>query len=409
MTGTEYSQKEGLKIDPGIAVFTIFLSFCGLILIYSASSSLNLPFFKSPVGRQIIWLVPAVIAGILSAKIKISIVYETAYIFYGFAFLLIILVLFVGRGSVSRWISFGGIQFQPSEFAKISVILCLSRYFSDSARTPEWKRMFVSLLIVVPYFLLIAEEPDMGTAILFLFIWAVMAVWAGISLNWIFLLVAPFAVLLSGFYLPAFIIVAAGITVWAFVWLKKWWAASLYSVFCGVAGVFSGFFWSKLAAYQQERILIFLGIKSDPHGSAYQVIQSKVAIGSGGFLGKGFLHGSQSQLRFLPEQHTDFIISLLGEEFGFLGITVVFIFYFLLLASLISVARLARDDFDSLVSAGVFGLIVSQIVINSGMAVGLFPVTGMALPFLSYGGSSLVMLFILMGLVSNISVKRFIY
>jgi len=409
MSGIGYSQKRGLRLDPEIVTFSLLLTFCGLVLIYSASSSLNQPFFKSPFGRQLIWLVPAFLAGFVSAKIKVTTLYKMSYTFYVFALLLLVFVLFAGRGDVSRWISFGGIRFQPSEFAKIAAVLVLSRYFSDSERSAEWKRLFISLVLVIPYFILIAKEPDMGTAVIYIFIWAVMAVWSGISVNWIFMLIAPFTVLLSGFYLPAFIVVISGITVWGIMWMRKWWAASLYSLFCAVIGFFSGFFWSKLASYQQERILIFLGMKSDPHGSAYQVIQSKVAIGSGGLLGKGFLHGSQSQLRFLPEQHTDFIVSLLGEEFGFLGITIVFFLYFLLLISLISIARQARENFASLVVSGVFGLVFSQIVINSGMAVGLIPVTGMTLPFLSYGGSSLVMLFILMGFVSNISIKRFTY
>ena len=192
-------------------------------------------------------------------------------------------------------------------------------------------------------------------------------------------------------------------------WMKKWWKVLLYSTFCSVVGFYSGFFWSKLAEYQKERILIFLGLKQDPHGSAYQVIQSKVAIGSGGIFGKGFLHGSQSQLRFLPEQHTDFIVSVLGEEFGFLGITVVFLLYFILIISMLRIARSSSDSFNSLAGAGISAVIFFQVMINTGMAAGVVPVTGMVLPFLSYGGSSLIVMFILMGLASNISMKRFTY
>jgi len=399
----------GKRFDRTIVFITLFLALEGLLLIYSASYPLDSGFFSSSFGRQIVWLVIACAAGFSAAKIKIADLNTAAYAIYVFTVLLLIVPLIAGSGEVNRWINIGWFNFQPSEFAKFSAIIVLAKFLSENRRMSEWKRFLLSFVIILPFILLIVREPDMGTAIIFVILWIVMSIWSGISVNKVLAVFLPGLALVSGFYLPLFAAVLTGIGIWAVFWMKKWWKALFYSVFCAAGGFYSGFFWSKLAEYQKERILIFFGLKQDPHGSAYQVIQSKVAIGSGGIFGKGFLHGSQSQLRFLPEQHTDFIVSVLGEEFGFLGITVVFLLYFILIISLLRIARSSEDRFNSMIVAGISGLIFFQVVVNTGMASGIVPVTGMVLPFLSYGGSSLIVMFILMGLASNISMKRFTY
>jgi len=177
----------------------------------------------------------------------------------------------------------------------------------------------------------------------------------------------------------------------------------------GGLGLFAPILWLKLEDYQRQRILSFLGLISDPHGNGYQIIQSKVAIGSGGFWGKGFIQGSQTQLRFLPEQHTDFIFSVLGEEFGFIGCFFVLALLFWIIRQGLITAEKARTRFESSVAIGCVTVIAYQCIVNIGMTLGFFPITGLPLPFLSYGGTSLWMVLVLIGLLSNISARRYDY
>jgi len=406
MTG---QNRKTWRLDWNIAFLSLALGVTGLVLIYSASSSLESSFFAGPFGRQTVWFISALACGLICTRIPMPGLKSGAYVLYGTALILLGAVLAAGRGDVHRWIEVSGFYMQPSEAAKIACILMLARFLDDHSRLPQWKKLVYSLGLTIPAVLLIIREPDMGSALVFCAIWGVMVLWSGVSVHWMLLFAAPFTALAAGLYLPVFIGFLCAVLVWAVWRSRSWWKALLYTGICGGIGMFSTAFWAGLPQYQQERLLIFLGIKSDPHGSAYQVIQSKVAIGSGGLLGKGFLNGSQSQLRFLPEQHTDFIVSVLGEEFGFLGITVVFILFFLLFVILIRAALTARDDFESLTVMGVFAMLAVQTAVNTGMASGIVPVTGMTLPFLSYGGSSLVVCFAGAGLVSNISMNRFLY
>ena len=185
--------------------------------------------------------------------------------------------------------------------------------------------------------------------------------------------------------------------------------AMLFMVVNIIVGILTPLLWNQLHEYQRHRILTFLGIELDPHGFSYQVIQSKVAIGSGGFLGKGLLKGTQTQLRFLPEQHTDFVFSVIGEELGFLGSLLVMILFLVLLLRGIYIAAKVRNKFSGLMVIGATAILGYHIIVNIGMTVGMMPVTGLPLPFLSYGGSSLIVCMTLTGMIINASIRRFKY
>lgn len=269
---------------------------------------------------------------------------------YLLTIIMLVATLLVGKvaGGSIRWLSLGGLQVQPSELAKIFIVITLSSYF---ARREETLRSFTTFVISIIYiglpFVLIFKQPDLGTSLVFLFIWWVISYSAGVNLKYLFSLSA------------------IGIAIFPLAF-------------------------NYLMEYQKKRIIAFLNPAEDPLGASYHIIQSKIAIGSGGIWGKGIFSGTQSQLNFIPGQHTDFIFSSLGEEFGLIGCLVVLILFFILIERGISIALSARDDLGKYICVGVVSMFIFQIFVNIGMAVGIMPVVGIPLPFLSYGGSSLL-------------------
>ena len=346
----------------------------------------------------------ALIAGAVGAMLPIRYLRQHAYLLYGVSLLSLFIVLFIGSGPASRWFDFGILRFQPSEWMKAFFIFALARLLSDDgAPFLSPGQFFISLLLMLAPFSLILLQPDFGTALVFPVIWLILIYWRGIPPVWWIFFWMPAAGFLIGFHRLIF---------WGFICLlvvvvlvKRWprilWGSAL--ILTMVSGTLSPLLWRHLLPYQQGRILTFLGMRSDPFGSAYQVIQSKVAIGSGGLFGKGFMGGSQTQLRFLPEHHTDFIFSVLGEEFGFIGaILVLGLFALWIFKGLQSVTR---NPFPFLqnCAVGIAGLAAFQIIVNIGMTVDLMPVTGLPLPFLSYGGSSLILFGFLAGLLVHLN------
>jgi rod shape determining protein RodA len=282
---------------------------------------------------------------------------------YGLGLLLLVSLLFVARiirGTASR-LELGGFQFQPSEFMKIALILLLAWYFSRQ-QTMGWRASFISAMLALIPVALIVLEPDLGGGVVLAAIWSLMLIFSG----------APWHVI--GLY--AALGVAAFIPSW--VWL--------------------------LAPYQKERLLVFLDPTQDPLGAGYNVMQSQVALGSGYLWGRGLGHGPQSQLQFLPERHTDFILASLGEELGWLGVMVVLILYGIMLWRILKIARATRDPFGQLIAVGVAVLLSISLLVSAGMNMGLLPVTGLPLPLLSYGGSNLLGTFILLALVQSVHV-----
>lgn len=279
--------------------------------------------------------------------------------------LLLLLVLFFGetaRGTTG-WFSFFGLHFQPVEFAKLGVIVALAKYFADYRHGPfGWRHFFASAAIVgLPVFLILLQ-PDMGSALLLLGLWIAMLFFAGLKFKH-FLFVA-----ISG----------------------------------GLVGALAWFF--IFADYQKARLFSFLNPSLDPMGESYNVRQAIIAIGSGGLFGRGLGFGSQSQLRFVPENQTDFIYAVIAEEFGFVGTVLLFGAFYFLIRRLLRSASLTRDDFTAFLFIGTAALFLSSFVVNVGMNLGLMPVTGIALPFVSYGGSALIISLVLLGLAESATV-----
>ena len=288
----------------------------------------------------------------------------STFLYFG-ALGVLLLVLFIGepvRGTVG-WLSFFGFQIQPVEFAKLVLIIFLASFISKKrSELGEWTRLISSLFLVALMILLVLKQPDLGSSLVLMFIWGSM-------------------ILVSGIRFKHFLVLAM------------------------LGGVLLWIGWMLLADYQRDRLETFLNPELDPKGSGYNVLQSMVAVGSGGIWGKGIGHGSQSQLNFLPEKHTDFIYAVITEELGLIGGTLLLLLYGLLLYRIERIAKLARDNTGYLIAVGLFAYFLVQILINVGMKKGLLPVTGLPAPFVSYGGSSLLASFLGVGLL--LSIYRF--
>jgi rod shape determining protein RodA len=290
---------------------------------------------------------------------------------YLLALCLLLAVLLVGKdvNGSKRWLELGGFQFQPSEFMKIAIVVYLASYFSsqEASPYPGLKKLLLPAVLVLLPVLLILAQPDLGTAITIMAISATIIFFVGIRWRYI----------VSGLLLVGPLL----FPVWEHV----------------------------LKPYQKRRILILLRPDLDPLGAGYHIRQSKIAIGSGMLWGKGFLNGTQNKLRFLPEKHTDFIFSVWAEEWGFVGCFVLLALFALLVFLCLRVARRSKDRYGSLLVVGMTGLVLWQVLINIGMVVGLLPVVGITLPFVSYGGSSLITLCLAIGLIENVSMRRYIF
>jgi len=256
---------------------------------------------------------------------------------------------------------------------------------------------------------LIVRQPDLGTSLVFIAIALPMFYWAGLKEGNLILIITPLIVVFASFQFYTFLFVMVLLMVYLILSKRNIHLIIFNFIFNILMGLITPVLWNHLQPYQKNRIKIFLNPEADPKGAGYQIIQSKVAIGSGGFTGRGFLQGSQTQLRFLPEQHTDFIYAVIGEEFGFLGVLVGLILFLTLFLRGIYIATLMRNRFNSIVTIGIITILAFHTIINIGMTIGLLPVTGLPLPFLSYGGSALTTDFIMIGILLNFYKNRFEY
>jgi len=316
---------------------------------------------------------------------------------YAIAVFLLVLTLFIGTGAGTAagsksWLAIGGHRFgQPAELAKLAVILMLARWLATLREPPATLRdLIVPGLIAGLPSLLVLKQPDLGSAIIFIAILFVMLFWAGTKPSLLLLAASPVIGLVLAFSTVAWgvwIAVLAGLLLW---WRPYVWEGLAIMGLNVLGGVLALPFWNRLAPYQQNRLLAFLNPDVDPRAAGWHVIQSRVAVGSGGLLGKGFTAGTQKRLAFLPAQHTDFIFSVVGEELGFIGVLIALILFAWLLFVLLRIARRATDPFSSLCVFGVAGLFFTHIVENVGMTINLMPITGIPLPFFSYGGSFLL-------------------
>ena len=388
----------------------VLLLIVGISLIYSATYQGGAHYVYK---KQILWAVIALIAMAGTIVLPTKVVYAFAYALFVLAVVLLAIVLFLPAAEgTRRWIVLGPVRIQPSELAKVATVLALARYLSHKNVSLERARYFVLpfLFVLIPL-VLVAEEPDLGTATTFGALLLPMLYWAGLKPLYLFFIFSPF---LSGICSFSWIswtlfgVMLAGIIA---LYRPRLWAIVLLIGINVCVGIGTPKLWAQLRPYQQQRILTFVNPDKDPLGAGYQVIQSKVAIGSGGLRGKGFLRGTQTNPRFgfLPVQHTDFIFSVAGEELGFLGSITILALYFVLIWRAFKVASLVQHPFGSLTAVGLGGILVYHLFVNVGMTVGLMPVTGLPLPFLSYGGSSLLANMILAGLLLNLSARRYEY
>tara|TARA_S200000501_G_scaffold72939_1_gene64895 strand:+ start:1105 stop:2322 length:1218 start_codon:yes stop_codon:yes gene_type:complete len=384
--------------------FIIFglISF-SLITLYSISD--NPLSFNSSFYRQCIFLIFSSIVFIIIKNIPIKIIHDNSTLIFIATLILCIIPFFLPRVEYTyRWIDLGFFYIQPSEYLKCATVIVIAKYLSNHQLEVKDNSIIIipSLLTILSAFIVL-NQPDLGTAAIIFAPLLPMLLWAGVSNFTIFLMIAPIITVLAASNIISF-------SIWAFVmfcFFLTFQASVVNKFLLYFANIFTGlltpFLWNNLADYQKQRILTFLNPDLDPMGSAYHIIQSITAIGSGGLFGKGWGAGSQTQLKFLPVQESDFILSVIAEEFGFFGISFVMLLCFLLIKTLLDIAFRSSDYFASLVIIGLSSILLSHIFINSAMTIGLMPVKGLPIPFISAGGSFLLSCFIMIGLVVNFS------
>jgi len=356
------SSRDHIKLDMPIIYFSLAILLFGMMSLYSASMTKNTIFNPTFVYRQLIWIA----AGLAIAYMILRIDYRKfagwSYFIYGSSLALLVLVLVLGHVSLGaqRWIRIWDVTIQPSEFAKIAFIIAMANYLTNNDRKlRQASGLIMPMILTCVPFVLILVEPDLGTSL----------------------------ILIPVFFL---MIYAAGGRV-------------KHLLFLLVIGIALGpVFWHFLRDYQRQRLLVFLNPNIDPLGAGYTVIQSKIAIGSGYLFGKGWLGGTQNQLNFLPERHTDFIFSVIGEEWGFFGSSIIILLYVLLILRALNITERTNDKFGKLLGTGIITALSFQVFINISMTMGFMPVVGLPLPLVSYGGSSLITTLVMLAFLLNI-------
>ncbi|GAB4331028.1 MAG: rod shape-determining protein RodA [Calditrichia bacterium] len=400
------------NLDWAILISSFGLIVMGLVALYSSSHTAVSGGHTNYFMRQLIFFIVGTGIIVVLYFVPGRWIYELSYPAYILSLLLLILVLFFGHMGMGaeRWLKFGPIRVQPSEFAKLTTILALSRYLSsERVDVNKLKHFIIAGAILFVPFALIVRQPDLGTSLAFMAIALPMFYWSGFKGQNVILILAPVAVMLASFSFYSFLVLMLLITGFLLLTRRRLVIIAINFIGNVLMGLITPILWNSLKPYQQNRIKIFINPESDPRGAGYQIIQSKVAIGSGGLLGKGFMQGSQTQLRFLPEQHTDFIFAVIGEEFGFVGISLGLLLFLILLLRIVNLAATVKNRFNGLVAIGFATLLGFHMVVNVGMTIGLLPVTGLPLPFVSYGGSALLTQMTMIGLLLNFYRNRFNY
>jgi len=389
------------RIDVLILIVVLALVGSGLIAIFSATYTSGTDYFS----RQLTFAIFGLVIMIGISFVPPRIIARASYIFYVVSLLLLVLVLIFGKkisGSKS-WFSMGGFGIQPSEFAKIATILTLANFLStseDGFKNVNKPLVFLKAIAIVFFpVVLIMRQPDMGTSLVFLSMILPILFWVGMSPYVLFIIISPVIIVLGAFFGMTYLIAAIVIVGLILLLFKKNILVTVALVLINVAIGFSfDSLYHKLQPYQQNRIKAVFDPTTDPLGSGYNVIQSKVAIGSGGMFGKGFLQGTQTQLKFIPEQWTDFIYCMIGEEFGFVGCVIILLLYMLIIFQLVNNSYLSKNKFLSIACIGFSSIIFFHLVVNVGMTIGIMPVIGIPLPMMSYGISSLLSFLIMMGI-----------
>ncbi|MDH5590464.1 MAG: rod shape-determining protein RodA [Gemmatimonadota bacterium] len=406
---------ERWAVDPALILTILGLSLFGTAMIYSAGQ-VHVP---NPVThgawlRQARWFAIALVAFTLVSRVPVRWIEWVAVPSYVLSLVLLSVTLIIGTGAgtaagVKSWIDLGPVSFQPAELAKISTVLVLARLLSQRLDPPDSLRdmLVPSVLVGLPLGLVILQ-PDLGTAMAFVGMLLAMLFWAGTPVVLLLLVASPVVGLVLSFDTAVWSWYIVGVV--GFLYLYRYRLFLVESVGIVIANFAAGTIarplWNSLAEYQQNRILVFLDPDVDPRGAGYQIIQSLVAIGSGGLRGKGFTLGPQKRFDFLPEQHTDFIFSVIGEELGFLGTVVTIVGFAYLLLRLVRMAQDTGDAFAGLILLGIFGAWLVHIFVNIGMTVGVVPITGIPLPFISYGGTFLLMSWVAAAIAVRVAHER---
>ncbi|MEO8446917.1 MAG: rod shape-determining protein RodA, partial [bacterium] len=370
------------RIDLLILIVVLALAGSGLIAIFSATYTSGTDYFS----RQLTFAIFGLVIMIGISFVPPRIIARASYIFYVVSLLLLVLVLIFGKkisGSRS-WFSMGGFGIQPSEFAKIATILTLANFLStseDGFKNVNKPLVFLKTIAIVLFpVLLIMRQPDMGTSLVFLSMILPILFWVGMSPYVLFIIISPVIIVLGAFFGITYLIAAIVIVGLILLLFKKNILVTVALVLINIAIGFSfDSLYHKLQPYQQNRIKAVFDPTTDPLGSGYNVIQSKVAIGSGGMFGKGFLQGTQTQLKFIPEQWTDFIYCMIGEEFGFVGSVIILLFYMIIIFQLVNNSYLSKNKFLSIACIGFASIIFFHLVVNVGMTIGIMPVIGIPL------------------------------
>jgi rod shape determining protein RodA len=372
-------------------------------------------------SRQLIWVALGIVAMIVAMSIPFRYYESAAVLFYVFGLLLLIVVLFQAPSKgTSRWIVIGGFNLQPSEFMKIALIFLLARFLAEKKNNPNTIRVIaISLAVVAIPTILVMKQPDLGTALVFPALLLPIFYWRGLNDGIILLFLSP---LISAFltifseqgvgqekYPYLLLVFFTLVLVIAYRRRRYIFQSALLVVTNLIVMLSVPNIWNRLQLYQQKRIINFMRPESDILGSGWQVYQSKVAIGSGGFSGKEYLHGTQKLLAFLPERHSDFVFSVLAEELGFAGALTVLILYTIVIVKGFYLATQVKNRFASITAVGICSYFAFHVIVNIGMTIGLAPVTGLPLPFMSYGGSSMLVSCFLIGILLNFSMRFYEY
>jgi rod shape determining protein RodA len=366
-------RKTGLTI----LIIATLITLIGVISIYSSTYQKEGEFWQLIYKRQILWFIISLVFFVLAYNFNYRRLWDASNFLYALALFMLLLVFVLGivRLGAQRWLKFVWFNIQPSEITKLIMVIFLAKYFSKKSISEvslRVSRMGVLRSLIIPFIIvaipmgLVIEQPDLGSGAMLMFIFIAMLYLSDVRSKYLI-------------------------------------------IFLSLIALCVPVLWHFLRGYQKDRLMVFLNPNIDPLGAGYTVIQSKIAIGSGGFFGKGWLSGTQSQLRFLPESHTDFIFATFAEEWGFLGSAVLLFLYYLLIRQGIAIAQRSSDNFGRLLACGISLTLSIQVFVNISMNLGLAPVVGLPLPLMSYGGSSIFLTFISLGILANIDKTRSVF
>ena len=398
--------------DPILFALVIALSIFGIGMVFSAGVlDVHAPFVRGAWRMQLLWFGVALLVIPVVMRIPMAWLEMGAKPIYFIALLMLALTPFIGTGAgtaegVPRWLGFGPVRIQTAEVAKLAVIIMLAKILGDWREPPKniwglWK----PIAVVLPAMAFVMMQPDIGTTLVFAVILIAGLYWVGPPLPTLFLLVSPAIGLFFAFSAPLWAVWFLFLVLCVVIIRPKISESVSVLVANVIAGTIAIPLWESLADYQKNRILVFLDPAIDPRGAGYNLIQSRVAIGSGGIFGKGFTEGTQKRLAFLPEQHTDFIFSVVGEELGFVGVAAVLLAFGWVFWRLIRIAQRSPDPFASMIPFGLFASWFVHVLVNTGMTVGVMPITGIPLPFVSYGGSFLLVNLVAMAIVLRVAAE----